>query len=83
MQVDMNPDPEAVARLERIVALAKEQHEIEGKCEIDDNATVSEGSDNGAYVQAWVWVSFEDTELSKSENDEEENEDATDPTVSA
>ena len=35
---------------------AKAQYEDEGSIEIDDNAAVSRGSDNGAYVQAWVWV---------------------------
>lgn len=28
--------------------------------EVDDNAIVSKGDDNGAYVMAWVWVSDED-----------------------
>lgn len=28
----------------------------EGVIEIDDSAKVSRGEDNGAYVQAWVWV---------------------------
>lgn len=37
----------------------------DGQLEIDKEALVSEGSDNGAYVQAWVWVSFEGTKLDK------------------
>lgn len=37
-------------------ALAKEEYEVEGEIEIDDNAKISYGDDNGAYVQAWVWV---------------------------
>ncbi len=51
-----------------IIALAHEQHNTsskEGELEIDDDAKISEGDDNGAYVQAWVWVSFADTELNK------------------
>ncbi len=32
----------------------------EGHIEVDDNATVSHGSDPGAYVQAWLWVSKEE-----------------------
>lgn len=28
----------------------------EGEIEVDPNAVVSRGNDNGAYVQAWVWV---------------------------
>lgn len=79
-QVDMNPDPASVARLEGIAALAKAQHHSEGSCEIDEHPVISEGDDNGAYVQAWMWVDFADTEYDK---EKEKNEDATDPTVSA
>ena len=42
-----------------ILELAKLQHEEEGRIEIDDNAKVSDGDDNGAYVAAWVWVDFD------------------------
>jgi len=35
---------------------AKKLYERDGEIEIDANATVSEGDDPGAYVQAWVWV---------------------------
>jgi hypothetical protein len=35
---------------------AKSLFEEEGEIEIDLNAKVSRGGDNGAYVQAWVWV---------------------------
>lgn len=39
-------------------ALASQQYEREGELEIDDDAVVSVGPDSdGAYVQAWVWVS--------------------------
>jgi hypothetical protein len=31
----------------------------DGTLEVDDNAEVSLGDDNGAYVQAWVWVEDE------------------------
>lgn len=31
----------------------------------DLSAMVSEGEDNGAYVRAWVWISFEGTALDK------------------
>jgi hypothetical protein len=44
-------------RLE-IIELAREQREIEGAVEIDDNALLSEGNANGCYVAAWVWVDF-------------------------
>lgn len=37
----------------------------EGDIEVDDEAIVSVGGDNGAYVQAWVWVSDEDAGMVK------------------
>ena len=37
---------------------AKRLHAKEGELEFDDVPTVSPGEDNqGAYVQAWIWVS--------------------------
>lgn len=48
-----------------VVGLAKDQHQDEGTIEVDDGAIVSEGNDNGAYVQAWVWVDFSGTALDK------------------
>lgn len=32
----------------------------EGEIEVDDNASISGGDDDGAYVAAWVWVPFRD-----------------------
>ena len=29
----------------------------EGDVEVDSNAPISDGSDEGVYVQAWIWVS--------------------------
>lgn len=55
-------------RKARIVELAKEQCHRDGECEVDDNAIVSEGNDNGAYVQAWVWVDFDGTDFDKEGN---------------
>ncbi len=40
--------------------------EVELGSEGDSNAMVSEGEDNGAYVRAWVWFSFEGTSLDKN-----------------
>ncbi len=37
-------------------AAAKATYHKDGEIEIDEEATVSFGDDNGAYVQAWVWV---------------------------
>jgi hypothetical protein len=38
---------------------------VDGQLEIDEDAVVSFGGDNGAYIQAWLWVDFEGTALSK------------------
>jgi len=40
----------------------------EGELEIDPDAPISYGGDNGAYVQAWLWVSFADTPLDRGES---------------
>ena len=45
--------------------MAGVEHEDEGTLEIDDHPQISESPENGAYVAAWVWVSFADTELDK------------------
>ena len=44
---------------EDYVLAANAQYGDEGTIEIDDGAKVSRGSDHGAYVQAWVWISDE------------------------
>jgi hypothetical protein len=49
------------------IRLAREEYAEEGRIEIDDNAVASR-SDEGRYVQAWVWVA------NKEEETEEEQE---------
>lgn len=49
----------------KIIELAREQRQAEGGVEIDDNAALSEGSGNGCYIQAWLWVDFAGTKLDK------------------
>jgi len=62
---------EAKAREAEILALAERScafncdHGIEMGDPNDAHVMVSEGDDNGAYVRAWVWVSFEGTSLDK------------------
>lgn len=51
--------------VERAYLNAAKNHVRDGELEVDDNAAVSVSSDNGAYVQAWLWV--EATELSVDE----------------
>jgi hypothetical protein len=57
--------PDSVERKNRIIKLAKAQLHRDGECEIENTSIVSESTDNGAYVQAWVWVNFADTDLDK------------------
>jgi hypothetical protein len=47
---------------DEVRALARELWHRDGEIEIDADATVSRGSDPGAYVAAWVWVPFEEEE---------------------
>ena len=44
---------------EEIYRAAKRIYECEGEIEIDSNASVSRGNDSGAYVQAWLWVDYD------------------------
>jgi hypothetical protein len=37
---------------------ARELYHDEGEIEVDADARVSRGNDDGAYVEAWVWVPF-------------------------
>lgn len=63
------------ARNIAIIELARDLYQQEGYIEIDDvpdllsdqsiERRISEGDENGAYVQAWVWVDFDGTTLNK------------------
>ena len=44
------------------VATARRLYHDDGEIEVDDNAKVSRGADDGVYVQAWVWVGNESIE---------------------
>ncbi len=55
-----------------IIQLAREQLADEGRVEIDDDAVVSDGDDDGCYVAAWVWVAFEGTQFDKEKEKETE-----------
>jgi hypothetical protein len=55
---------EAIHR--EIIAMARDEYVgYDGDVQVDDNAVISHGDDNGAYVQAWVWVGFGGTRLDK------------------
>lgn len=61
-------NPKKSKRDIEIVELARDTIEKEGEIEFDDDAKVSEDDDNGAYVQAWVWVSFSGTKFDKEKD---------------
>lgn len=75
--VDVGEISQDDLRDETIRALAEENHARDGEIEFDDGCVVSEGGDNGAYVHGWIWVSFEDTELDKNNDEDDEDEQET------
>jgi len=62
---------EKIERKEEIRQLAREEHQCDGVIEIDSNAAISEGCDNGCYVAAWVWVDFSGTPFDKKKEGDE------------
>ena len=56
-----NPKPESFTQEEyqSYVERAQTQYNDGGEVQVPDDARVSAGAENGAYVQAWVWVSEE------------------------
>jgi hypothetical protein len=56
-------------RIEHLVNLARKEFSLNRDViSIDIGETqISEGSDNGAWVRAWVWVDFTDTVLDKED----------------
>lgn len=54
-------------RADYIINLARKEFSLnKDVISIDIGETqISEGSDNGAWVRAWVWVDFSDTPLDK------------------
>ncbi len=55
--------------VDQIITLAIDTHHQDGEVEIDQNAIISEGDDNGCYVSAWVWVSYADTPFDKEKSE--------------
>jgi hypothetical protein len=41
---------------------AAELYNKDGQIEVDGNARISYGDDDGAYVEAWVWVPLKEEE---------------------
>jgi len=69
MTVEVVEPPDARAAL--IENLARDQHANDEQCVIDPAPVISDGDDNGAYVQAWVWVNFEGTSLDKEKDEQD------------
>ena len=65
---------ESEERRFEIIDLAREQRQEEGSVEIDDDARLSEGNDNGCYVAAWVWADFAETKFDKHKEEKNENQ---------
>lgn len=65
-------EPPRKKREDAIRKLATGAFHCPGELEIDGNAVVSEdledGDENGAYVLAWQWVSFEGTKFDKEKS---------------
>jgi len=58
----------AAKRDEKIREIARECCSFDFMIEVDEDARVSEvhaRGQNGAYVQAWVWVDFSGTDLAE------------------
>jgi hypothetical protein len=70
----------AEARRVGIIELARNEHQKDGEVEIDDNAQLSEGNDNGCYVAAWVWVGFSGTPFDKDKEENDEQHESTETT---
>ena len=49
----------------KYILQARRQYEKDGEIEIDDNAVVSRGDPDGAYVAAWVFVYKSDLEVTR------------------
>lgn len=59
--------PKKKTRRNKIMGLASQNPNLrDGELELDSDARISEGDDNGAYIQVWMWVPFEGTELDKN-----------------
>ncbi|MGH8156573.1 MAG: hypothetical protein ACREPQ_00505 [Rhodanobacter sp.] len=65
---------QSVSTWDRDVLTLAKRAGRDGEIEVDESAIVSEGDDNGAYVSAWLWVSFEDSALDKSVEPDDEEE---------
>jgi hypothetical protein len=70
------PDAKApvvdTSRYDKIVAECRDEWASFDEIDIDALPVISEGDDNGCYVQAWAWVSFDGVEGLDKEAEEED-----------
>jgi hypothetical protein len=55
------------SKIEAKYRKAADEMSREGECEVDDGAVVSIGSDSGAYVMAWMWVTDEEAGITEKQ----------------
>ena len=53
------------ARQRAIRRFAVDMRSDDGEIEFDEDCAVSESSENGAYVEAWLWIPFDRSALDK------------------
>lgn len=71
-------DPEGDDASARYRAIGRYAHmsSIEGECETDELPMLSEGTDNGCYIQSWTWFSFNETAFDKEVSPEQRMQNA-------
>jgi len=65
--------------VKKVIDAARAGYAMDGMIEVDTDAELSisekafHGSVDGCYVQAWVWVNFEDAGITERKNDGKAN----------
>jgi hypothetical protein len=54
--VDKLPETPQDGEINGKYRAAAKQRQQDGELEVDENAAVSIGNDDGAYVQCWIWI---------------------------
>jgi hypothetical protein len=73
---ELATEPEAVDR-EQAYRNACKRFYVSDELEMDDNAVVSEGDDDGAFVQTWRWIGADEAGLDEDEEEEDEQDGGT------
>jgi hypothetical protein len=59
----------SVEDVRRYREAASKRH-VDGELEVDDLAAISHGDDEGAYVQAWIWVTDDEAGIESTDETE-------------